>query len=311
MAALLFISQIDDPEIWRPYFAKAFPKLEFRVWPEVGDPEEIEYALVWKQEPGALEALPNLRLVHALGAGVDQILADPAFPRAVPLVRLIEGAGMAEQMSEYCLWGVLQFHRQMGRYQSQQRDKVWKMGPPAMPQDCKVGILGLGVLGSDLAGKLAVLDYDLRGWRRSAGAVEGVTVHHGQGGFQAFLADCQILINLLPLTEETQGILCQDTFDLLPEGAYVINVGRGGHLIEEDLLEALESGQIAGALLDVFQTEPLPEAHPFWDHPKVIVTPHISTQPFDALAMEQVGANLKRAMAGKPLVGLVDPDKGY
>lgn len=311
MSAILFISHIDDPEVWRPMVERDFPGFDYRVWPEVGDPAEVRYALVWKPEDGFLAGLPNLKGVLALGAGVDQLLADPDFPKAVPLVRLVEGAGMAEQMSEYCLYGVLHFHRRMDLYNDQQRRRIWRMEKPVLPGQRRVGVLGLGVLGGDLARKLALMGFQVRGWRRSPGVMEGIEVFHGAAALDDFLSGCEILVNLLPLTAETRGILSAKTFARLPRGARMINAGRGGHLIEPDLLAALESGQIAGALLDVFQSEPLAEDHPFWDHPAVTVTPHISVQPVDELALGQIAASIRALESGEQPTGLVDPQAGY
>jgi len=311
MPAILFISHIDDPEVWRPMVERGFPGFDYRIWPEVGDPAEVHYALVWKPEDGFLASLPNLKGILALGAGVDQILADPAFPKAVPLVRLVEGAGMAEQMSEYCLYGVLHFHRRMDLYNDRQRHRIWRMEKPVLPGQRRVGILGLGVLGCDLATKLVMMGFQVRGWRRSPGELAGVEVFHGAAALDDFLSGCEILVNLLPLTGETEGILSTKTFARLPQSACLINAGRGGHLIEADLLAALESGQIAGALLDVFQSEPLAEDHPFWDHPAVTVTPHISVQPVDELALGQVAASIRALEAGERPAGLVDPEAGY
>lgn len=308
--AILFSSDIDAPEPWRAVLAQEFPDLDFRVWPDAGDVSQIRYALIWKIEPGALNALPNLQAVLALGAGVDQILADPAFPKAVPLLRLVD-AGLKEQMSEYGVFGTLYFHRNMGTYLDQQRRQVWQMHPAVHPAERRVGVMGLGVLGGDLAGKLAALGFRTLGWSRTAKPLDGVRCFAGDAGFDDFLAASEILINLLPLTPATREILNADLFAKLPRGAVAINMGRGGHLAEDDLIPALDSGQLGGAMLDVVAHEPLAAGHPFWSHPKIVVTPHVACQPIAELAKAQVIANIRRLENGEPPTGRVDPDLGY
>lgn len=308
--AILFASDIDDPKPWREAVAARFPELDFRVWPALGRAEEIRYALVWKIADGVLRTLPGLRAIFALGAGVDQILIDPEFPRDVPLARLV-GAGLAEQMSEYVLLGTLYFHRQLDAYLAQQRRCEWRKLAAVEPGERRVGIMGLGVLGSDAARKLAALGFKVRGWSRTPKSLPGVTSFAGEAERTAFLAECEILVNLLPLTEATRGILAQPLFDQLPDGAALVHAGRGRQLVEGDLVAALDRGKLVGAMLDVFAEEPLPPDHPFWRHPRVIVTPHASTQPIAALALDQVVENIRRIEAGETPIGLVDPEIGY
>jgi glyoxylate/hydroxypyruvate reductase A len=310
VSAILFASDIDDPAPWRAAIAERFPELEFRVFPELGRIDDIEYALVWKIAGGVLARLPQLRAIFALGAGVDQILIDPLFPRHLPLARLVE-AGLAEQMSEYAILGTLYFHRHMAEYLAQQRRREWRMLPGRHPAERKVGVMGLGILGGDAVRKLATIGFATAGWSRTRKTLPGIECFAGDGELPAFLARTEILINLLPLTAATRGILAAPLFDRLPDGAAILHMGRGAQLLPEDLLAALDRGKLAGAMLDVFPEEPLPQQSPLWEHPKIVVTPHVSTQPIAELAMRQVVDNIGRSRRGERLIGLVDPAAGY
>ncbi len=308
--ALLFASDFDDPEPFREVFARDFPRLDFRVWPAAGRVEEIEYALVWKIEDGALRRLPNLKAILALGAGVDQILKDPGFPRAVPLYRLLD-AGLAAQMSEYAIYGVLDFHRRMGEYRALQARREWRRLEAVHPAERRVGVMGLGVLGADLARKLAVLGFRTLGWSRTPKSLPGIACHHGEAGLKEFLGACEIVVVLLPLTPQTEGIIDARLLAMLPRGAALINIARGRHVVEKDLLAALDSGQLSHAMLDVFRQEPLPADHPFWRHERIFVTPHVAAQPIAELAMRQILESLRRLEAGQEPEGRVDPAVGY
>ncbi len=308
--ALLFYSEIDAPEPWRLALARALPTLEFRPWPHIGARDEIRYALVWQPPRGLLATLPNLRAILSLGAGVDTLLHDPSLPRQVPILRLVD-AGLRGQMTEYGLYAVLHFHRDMPHYQSNQRDGQWRPRAPVPAASRRVGVMGLGVLGGDLARALAALGFQVHGWSRSPHRIEGVTSFQGEHGLKDFLSRSDILVNLLPLTPRTLGILNAQTFSRLPAGAVVINLARGAHLVEEDLLAALNRGHLSGAMLDVVQHEPLAKDNPLWSHPKVVVTPHISAQAVTALAEGQVIDNIHRIERGEPPCGIVDLDQGY
>lgn len=310
MSVLVFHSEIDAPEPWRQVLARARPELDFRIWPDVGARENVRYALVWKPPHGMLASFPNLKAVLSLGAGVDALFLDPTLPRHVPILRLVD-AGLRGQMTEYGLYAVLHFHRDMPHYLEAQRAGRW--APlAAVPTACRtVGVLGLGVLGADLARALVALGFQVLGWNRGGAPLEGVRVHQGEAGLQELLSRSEILVNLLPLAPATQGILNARTFAQLPRGAAVINLARGGHLVEADLLAALDSAHLRGAMLDVFEREPLPAGHPFWRHPKVFFTPHISAQAVTELAEGQIVENLRRLEAGEEPIGRVDPERGY
>ena len=307
--AVLFASDIDDPEYWRAAFAERHPDLEFRVFPDVGDPSSVTYALVFRIEDEVLRKLPNLKAVFALGAGVDQIIKGKGYPAHVPLFRLVDG-GLREQMTEYAIYGVLHWHRNMGAYEAQQRDKDWKMLPAVHPNNRTVGVMGLGVLGSDIAEKLALLGFNVTGWSRSPKTIKGVSCYVGIDERDAFLAQCEILINILPLTKETEGILGRSLFEKLPGGGALIHIGRGGHVVEDDLLEALNNSALSWAMIDVFPTEPLPETSLLWSHDAVFVTPHIAAQPSDD-ALVAISKSLEMFANGEEPPGRVHIDLGY
>jgi glyoxylate/hydroxypyruvate reductase A len=214
-------------------------------------------------------------------------------------------------MSEYALYGVLHFHRHMDRYAAQQRSGEWRQLPAVPPQQRTVGVLGLGVLGADFARKAAALGFRVLGWSRSQREIAGVETFHGPAGFEPFLARSEVLANFLPLTRETEGILNARSFARMPRGAFLINIARGAHLVEPELLAALDSGRLGGAMLDVFAREPLPADHPFWRHPRILVTPHIAGQAIAEMMVEQVVANIRRIERGQAPLGLVDPEEGY
>lgn len=308
--ALLFKSDADRAELWVPAIRARLPEMEVRVWPDLGDPDEIEYTLIWKPPAGLLAGFKNLKAIFSLGAGIDHLASDPKLPPQVPVVRMVE-RGLTSGMTEYVVMQTLFHHRRMLDYRDQQASETWKILPFVPAWKRRVGIMGLGVLGSDAAEKLAALRLDVAGWSRSPKALDGIDCYHGSEGLEDFLARTEILVCLVPLTEETRGILNAETFAKLPAGACIINAGRGGHLVEEDLLAALESGHIDSASLDVFHDEPLPAGHPFWQHPRVVVTPHVASITVPETAIESLAANVERMEAGLPLENVVDFKRGY
>ncbi len=286
------------------------PELEVRVWPEAGDRGDIKYALIWTPIGDVLHTLPNLEVVFSLGAGVDHLLQQEGLRRDVPIVRMVDPA-LTQGMSEYLLFHVLRYHRHMSEYVVQQRETRWQQLPQDVAHTQHIGIMGLGVMGADVAGKLAALDFTVAGWSRRPKSLPGVQCFHGEGQLRTFLRDTHILICLLPLTPQTKFIINQHTLAALPRGAWVINVARGAHVNEDDLLAALESGHIAGATLDVFADEPLPASHSFWGHPAVTVTPHIASLTNPRTAAAHIVANIHRHQHGEPLTNVVDWEKGY
>ena len=307
---LIIKPDLEHTRSWNDVFSEAMPEMPVRDWADPGDMADIEYAFVWAPEPGALRKFPNLKCIFSIGAGVDHLLKDPDLPDGVPIVRMVEPE-LTQGMSEYVTMHVLRYHREVPALEQQQRDKVWhELIAPTAPSR-KVGLLGFGVLGQDAARVLRVLKFDLASWSRTPKRVAGVQSFYGADGLGPFLARTEILVCLLPLTAKTQGILNRDLLAKLPRGACLINAGRGGHQVEEDILAALDSGQLAGATLDVFLTEPLPSGSPFWTHPKVTLTPHIASVTQQISAIEQVVANIRRIQAGKTPLNTVDRELGY
>ena len=308
--ALLFRSTVDSAARWRAQLTRLTQQLDIRVWPEIGKPAEIEYALVWRPEPGFLASLPNLKLILSLGAGVDHLLGDPQLPQHLPIVRLVD-PHMTDAMSEYVVLQVLRLHRRELDYRAQQEAGLWRELDQKNAVDRRVGILGLGELGRDAAKKLRALGFDVAGWSRGERTVPGVASYAGANGLPQLLGRSEILVCLLPLTAETEGILNGSTLALLPKGAALVNAARGAHLVEEDLLAALASGQISAAVLDVFREEPLPAGHPFWRHPRVILTPHVAAFTNPATAAPIILDNIRRFEEGRPLLNRIDPARGY
>lgn len=288
----------------------ALPDLDVVVWPDIPDPAAVLYALVWQPEPGALSGFPNLKGIFNLGAGVDAILREEGLPEGVPLMRLAD-AGMADQMVEYALYGILHFHRDMDVYRRRQPTADWRAEPYKAPAQTRVGVLGLGALGAQVAQAAASFGFATAGWSRSPKLIRNVESFAGTERLDAFLARTDVLVNLLPLTPETHGLLNARTLGLLPRGAGVINLARGAQVVDADLLAALDSGQVRGALLDVFEPEPLPAEHPFWTHPSVIVTPHVAAQTIPDEACKQIVNNIKRLEDGRPPLNVVDRTAGY
>ena len=298
-------------EDWRAALLAEEPGLDIRMFPDTGDPAAVEAAVVWTSHDMAeLRRYPNLRLVVSMGAGVDHLLRPPGPPPGVPVARL-KDARLTQGMTEWVLLNVLRFHRQDLEYRSLQAERRWEGLPAPDTASRRVGILGLGELGGAAAAALLSLGFPVMGWSRMPKDRPGVECFHGAGGLDAMLRRADVLVCLLPLTPETRGILDRRAFGLLPRGAFLLNAARGGHVVQDDLLAALASGQISAAALDVFEPEPLPPDHPFWSHPRVVVTPHAASITIPSSAAPQVAENLRRARSGRPLINLVDFGAGY
>jgi glyoxylate/hydroxypyruvate reductase A len=308
--ALMIIAPDIKVTSWVKHLDRLDPGIDIRVWPEVGDADDITFAFCWNHPPGEFKKYKNLKCIASLGAGVDHILRDPDLPAGVPITRVVEHC-MAQSMSEYAVWAVLNYCRQFDLFRTDQSQKKWRPRIPLLAADTRIGIMGLGQLGKDTAKKLSYLGFPVTGWSRAPKDIPGVRCLAGDEALDDFLSQSRILICLLPLTPKTIGILNKSTFDRLPAGAYVINIARGQHLIEKDLLAALDSGQLDGACLDVFEVEPLPETHPFWSHPKIIVTPHISSITYPKAVAPQIIENYQRSRTGEPLLYVVDVERGY
>lgn len=307
--SLVIIAPERDVSDWVDGLAAEDRNLPVEVWPNIKDKEKVFGAVVWNHPEGSLQDFPNLKFISSMGAGVDHVLKDKTLPQDVPIVRIVD-ADLTRAMSQYIIAAVAYFHRRIAKYTEDKRNAVWDQeAPPEVA--LSIGILGMGVLGSDAARKLAALGFEVCGYSHSPKHVEGVKSFSGKEGFLPFIESVNMLICLLPLTEQTKDILNIDLFVKMQKGSYLINVARGGHLVEEDLLSALEKGYLAGAFLDVYKEEPLPEGHPFWQHPKIMMTPHIASITNPKAAIPQVVQNYHAAKAGKELHNKVDMGKGY
>lgn len=295
---------------WLDHMQSLLPEIECRRWDEPGDLEEIEYAVVWRPPAGGLKRFPNLKCIVSVGAGIDHVLADPERPRHVPIIRTTSD-DLTQRMREYVCLHVLRHHRRLPEIDDIQNSREWRqtVNPPAYQRG--VGIMGLGNLGSDAARTLSVIGFDVAGWSRRPKDIPGVKNFAGADALEPFLKRSDILVCLLPLTDATRGILNDRLFSTLPRGACLINAARGGHLVEEDLLAALDDGRIEYATLDVFHEEPLPAAHPFWDHRRVLVTPHVASLIDPVAGGAAIAANLRRFIDGEPVPNLVDLEQGY
>ncbi|GAC1425998.1 MAG: glyoxylate/hydroxypyruvate reductase A [Burkholderiaceae bacterium] len=307
---ILFHAIDANPVPWLEELQAALPDASLRVW-QVGDTEPADYAIVWKPPAAMLQARTDLKCVFNLGAGVDAILElGDALPAGVPIVRL-DDAGMGVQMAEYVTHAVLRYFRRFDQFATQQKNRQWRFLKPYQKDSFAVGILGLGVLGRRIATALAPFGFPLHGWSRSTKDLAGVTCHAGASGLAAFLAASRVLICVLPLTDETAGLLNRTTLSAMPAGGYVINVARGAHLVDDDLLALIDSGHIAGATLDVFRQEPLPTGHPFWHEPRITITPHVAAVTLRADSVRQIASKISRLQQGQPVEGVVDRAKGY
>ena len=308
--ALIFRTEFSRVAAWREAFKRHMPDLDFRVWDEPGDIADIEFALVWKPPRGVLRTFPNLRVIFSIGAGVDHLFSDPELPDGVPVVRMIEPE-LTRGMTEYVVLHVLRHHRHQHEMAANQRECKWQQVITPTAPLRKVGIMGLGELGATAAKVLASLEFDVAGWSRRGKDIPGVDSFHGADGLGRFLARSEILVCLLPLTPDTENILDANLFAKLPKGASLINAARGGHQVEQDIMAALDSGQLSEVTLDVFRSEPLPTDHPFWAHPRVTITPHNASVTDPDSAVRQVVENIRRARRGEPLPNIVDPKAGY
>ncbi|MBS0518752.1 MAG: glyoxylate/hydroxypyruvate reductase A [Proteobacteria bacterium] len=296
---------------WRKVLEAGLGPLDFRtVKGGLGNTDEIEVALAWKPQPGLLATFKNLKMIVSLGMGVDHLLSDDKLPQGVPITRIMDD-GLVGQMSEYAIFWALRHHRDIDKYEASQRVKAWKPEEFVDTIHRRIGVMGLGTIGQDTAKKFAMLGFPTAGWSRTAKTIEGIETFHGPDGLHSFLARTDILIDVLPLTRDTRGLLDAKAFAALPKGAYFINMARGGHVVDADLLAALDSGHVSGAALDVFNTEPLPADHPYWTHAKVHVTPHIAGATNPRTASPGVIENIKRLRTGQPLINRVDPKTGY
>lgn len=304
---IVFCCTGTKPEPWIDGLREALPGAKVAVW-EPGAPS-ADYAVVWAPPQTLLDQQPQLKALFNIGAGVDGLLKLRLPPQA--LVVRLDDAGMSVQMAEYVCHAVIRHFREFDGYEADVKQGRWSYRKPRIRAEYPIGVMGLGVLGSRVAQALRLFDFPVNGWSRTPKALEGVRSYAGAARFDEFLSASRVLVNLLPLTPDTHDILCRDSLSRLLPGAYVVNVARGAHLVDADLLALLDDGHLAGATLDVFRTEPLPADHPFWTHPRISVTPHTSARTLRDESIAQIAGKILALERGEAIAGLVDPARGY
>jgi len=310
--SILVAANFDAAEwqAWWPQLQAALPGEELLRAGDVRDAETVDVALVANPPAGALQALPSLRLVQSLWAGVDKLLAEPTVPTHVPLARMVDPA-MNETMAETVLWAALSLQRGFFDYAVQQRAAQWRPHPLVRADERCVAVLGLGQMGACAARALARQGYRVIGWSTRGAHLDGIETHAGDAALPQVLAAADSVVNLLPLTPATRGLFNATTFAQMRRGASLVNLARGAHVVDADLLKALDEGHLAHAVLDVFHAEPLPSAHAFWAHPKVTVLPHVAAPTDPRSAARVVAANVRALRDGRPLAHLVDRQRSY
>lgn len=292
---------------WVQGLGAALPQAQIEEWQPGAAP--ADYAIVWTPPQQFMDEQHQLKGIFNIGAGVDALM-KLELPAGAQVVRIDDG-GMAVQMAEFVCHAVIRHFRELDAYEGDVGEGKWSFRKPRIRSEYPVGVMGLGVLGQRVAQALKLFEFPVMGWSRTARSVPGVQCFSGEQGFADFLAASRFLVCLLPLTPDTQGIMNKATLSRLQAGGYVINVARGAHLVDEDLLELLDSGRLAGATLDVFHTEPLPAGHAFWKHPKVTITPHTSARTLREESIAQIAGKIAALQRGEPIAGVVDPKRGY
>jgi len=301
----------EDMEVWSNGLKIAMPEMDIKVYPDEGDVDKVEYAVVWKHPPGILKQYPNLKAILSLGAGVDHIISDPDLPDGLPIIRLVDKK-LTHEMCLHSLHWVLHFHSDQYLYRIQQSNRKWIQQSSVQSEDRTIGIMGLGNIGNSIGDLLINLDFNVIGWgARKKDSLDGIEYFFGKDQLSDFLNKTDILINVLPLTENTTDILTKKELEYLPKGSFIINIGRGGIINEKDLLLLLDDGHIAAAALDVFAKEPLPENNSLWSHPSVYITPHIAGQSNPKSAAKTIANNIYRINKGESPYPIYNKENGY
>lgn len=304
---ILISSSVWDPKPWVAGLQESDLVGQIHVWPTNADLSNVEVLFVWKPlGEGVIDKLPKLKWISSLGAGVDHLMGDPQIPSSIPITRIVDPF-LARDMTNYVIMGLMMFQRSMLTHLNNQKAAQWDR---INYKPLKVGVMGLGALGKHLAERLVILGFEVYGFSRTQKEIDSVECYT-ESEMGQFLSNCEVLVNLLPVTPQTTDILDHDLFNQLPDGAYLINVARGNHLVEGDLIQALDSAKLSGALLDVFKTEPLPKENPLWNHPKVTITPHVASVTTPASAISLLLNNLSLLQKGEELLYQVNLDRGY
>lgn len=310
--ALLIVNldrQIGNAQMWRDTFAEMLPDMEIRIFPDNGDPRDVEYLAFMRPDFDVIPDLPNLKAMFSRSAGVDGFIDHPRLP-TVPLGK-VEPSGGDPMMTEYIVMHVLRLHREVPRYQEAQARREWYRVPIVRPEERRIGFLGYGMMAKAPALVLKSLEFDVKAWTRNPRANEEIPIFHGPDQLEPFLNGTDIAVCLLPLTAETEGILCARTFNMMPKGAMLVNAGRGRHVVVPDLVAALDSGQLSYAALDAHHPEPLPPESPLWTHPKVLVMPHVARRPTVKQLVAEIVANIRSLESGGGLLQEIDRETRY
>lgn len=308
--SIAIIFNYKAPEKWLETLKKHLPETEIEVYPDIKNYDEVDFALCWKAEIGVLSKFPNLKVIHSVGAAVDHITKTQNIKENQTICRIVD-ENLSNDMFEFLLATVLNHIKNLSIYQSQKEHQNWQPQTYKTFKDITISILGVGNIGAFVAEKLATLCFKVKGWALSEKVISSVETYKGDEEIAEFLIDTDILINILPVTPHTENIIDKEMLSQINKDAYFINVGRGEHLVEDDLIAVLNSGQLSGALLDVFKTEPLPKNHPFWKHPKILITPHIASITNIESAAVLVVENYQNHLNGLPLKHTLSLEKGY
>jgi len=306
---LFFHSELDNPALWQAALSEQLGELYFSTVDNCTKPDSVDIALLWTAPPSGLADFSALKAVLSLGAGINQLDLSSLL-HEVPVARLVDNS-LTQTMVEYARAAVFRYHRALHRFEQHSRQRLWQFETPVLAQQRTIGVLGLGELGSTIALALASDGFKVQGFSRSPKNLPSIICHSGEQGLYQLAAQVELLINVLPLTAETNRLLNRELFNAFNQPVFLINMGRGAHLVEDDLLAALDTGQIEAATLDVTQIEPLPAENPLWNHPKVLITPHVAGLSSPEQAAVHLADNIRRAMQGKPLNNQVDYRRGY
>ena len=310
--AILLATSLEDDELaqWAALLRAALPEETIVTDRAEGDPDRIDVAVISGPRRGALQGLPSLRFIQSTWAGVERLVNDPTIPAGVPLARMVDPA-MSDAMAETALWAVLSLHRGYFDYADKQHAHQWAPHPQRRADEVSVAVLGLGQIGTTVAQRIAAQGYRVIGWSRRETRVPDVDTRHADAALPSVLAEADIVVNLLPLTPDTRGFFDKHRFAQMRTGASLVNLARGGHVVDADLLDALANRRLDRAVLDVFHVEPLPPAHAFWSHPKITVLPHVAASTDPRSAADIVAANVRRFREGREPLNLVDRSRGY